>query len=90
MLYKFSSGLEVLSPLCPQLFLEMDGLENFAKSWLLQGQQDWQFILHLRKRGISVTYTQKDRRNVLRLGAGIQLVSTVCSSMHGKVQSFIS
>lgn len=28
--------------------------------------------------------------NVLGLGAGIQLVSTVCSSMQGKVQSFIS
>ncbi|XP_042758263.1 protein root UVB sensitive 2, chloroplastic-like [Lactuca sativa] len=31
MLYDFGSGLEVLSPLCPPLFLEMAGLGNFAK-----------------------------------------------------------
>lgn len=31
MLYDIGTGLEVLSPLCPQLFLEMAGLGNFAK-----------------------------------------------------------
>ena len=30
-LYDAGTGLEVLSPLCPQLFLEMAGLGNFAK-----------------------------------------------------------
>lgn len=30
-LYDLGTGLEVLSPLCPQLFLEMAGLGNFAK-----------------------------------------------------------
>jgi len=30
-LYDIGTGLEVLSPLCPQLFLEMAGLGNFAK-----------------------------------------------------------
>ena len=31
MLYDLGTGLEVLSPLCPHLFLEMAGLGNFAK-----------------------------------------------------------
>lgn len=30
-LYDFGTGLEIISPLCPQLFLEMAGLGNFAK-----------------------------------------------------------
>lgn len=30
-LYDLGTGLEVLSPLCPSLFLEMAGLGNFAK-----------------------------------------------------------
>lgn len=30
-LYDFGTGLEVISPLCPHLFLEMAGLGNFAK-----------------------------------------------------------
>lgn len=31
MLYDLGTGLEVLSPLCPHLFLEVAGLGNFAK-----------------------------------------------------------
>lgn len=34
MLYDVGTGLEVLSPLCPQLFLEMAGLGNFAKVFI--------------------------------------------------------
>lgn len=34
-LYDLGTGLEVLSPLCPHLFLEMAGLGNFAKVDLL-------------------------------------------------------
>lgn len=30
-LYDLGTGLDVLSPLCPQLFLELAGLGNFAK-----------------------------------------------------------
>lgn len=30
-LYDLGTGLEVLSPLCPHLFLELAGLGNFAK-----------------------------------------------------------
>lgn len=30
-LYDLGTGLEVLSPLCPHLFLEVAGLGNFAK-----------------------------------------------------------
>lgn len=33
-LYDLGSGLEVLSPLCPHLFLEVAGLGNFAKVYL--------------------------------------------------------
>nr|GLL29624.1 Protein root UVB sensitive 2 chloroplastic [Ipomoea trifida] len=32
-LYDLGTGLEVLSPLCPHLFLEMAGLGNFAKEF---------------------------------------------------------
>ena len=31
MLYDLGTGLEVLSPLCPQFFLEMAGIGNLAK-----------------------------------------------------------
>lgn len=34
-LYDFGTGMEVLSPLCPNLFLEMAGLGNFAKVHVL-------------------------------------------------------
>ena len=30
-LYDLGTGLEVMSPLCPHLFLQMAGLGNFAK-----------------------------------------------------------
>lgn len=30
-LYDFGTGLELVSPLCPHLFLELAGLGNFAK-----------------------------------------------------------
>lgn len=30
-LYDLGTGLEVLSPLCPHLFLELAGLGNFSK-----------------------------------------------------------
>jgi hypothetical protein len=33
-LYDIGMGLEVLSPLCPHLFLEMAGLGNFAKVYV--------------------------------------------------------
>lgn len=33
-LYDFGTGLELLSPLCPHLFLELAGLGNFAKVYI--------------------------------------------------------
>nr|KAJ0197598.1 hypothetical protein LSAT_V11C700369300 [Lactuca sativa] len=45
-LYDLGTGLEIISPLCPQLFLETAGLGIFSK---LQEQQDYQIILHLQK-----------------------------------------
>jgi hypothetical protein len=34
-LYDFGTALEFISPLCPQLFLEVAGLGNFAKVHVL-------------------------------------------------------
>lgn len=34
MLYDFGTGLELVSPLCPHLFLELAGLGNFAKVYI--------------------------------------------------------
>jgi hypothetical protein len=36
-LYDLGTALEVVSPLCPQLFLEVAGLGNFAKVAFLTG-----------------------------------------------------
>lgn len=33
-LYDIGTGLELVSPLCPHLFLEMAGLGNFAKVYI--------------------------------------------------------
>ncbi|KAK7823926.1 protein root uvb sensitive 2 [Quercus suber] len=63
-LYDLGTGLEVLSPMCPHLFLEVAGnlSDLFAKG-----------------EAISTLF------NVVGLGAGIFLASTVCSSMQGKL-----
>lgn len=46
-LYDLGTGLEVLSPLCPQLFLEMAGLGNFAKVHSLTSLFWFSLNLHL-------------------------------------------
>ncbi|KAI3526611.1 hypothetical protein L1887_05868 [Cichorium endivia] len=98
-LYDFGTGLEVLSPLCPQLFLEMAGLGNFAKGMAMVAARATRLPIYssfAKEGNLSDLYAKGEAIstvfNVLGLGAGIQLVSTVCSSMQGKmvVGSFLS
>ncbi|KAI3829759.1 hypothetical protein L1987_03887 [Smallanthus sonchifolius] len=98
-LYDFGTGLEVLSPLCPQLFLEMAGLGNFAKGMATVAARATRLPIYssfAKEGNLSDLYAKGEAIstvfNVLGLGAGIQLVSTVCSSMQGKmvVGSFLS
>ncbi|CAI9265545.1 unnamed protein product [Lactuca saligna] len=99
MLYDFGTGLEVLSPLCPQLFLEMAGLGNFSKGMAMVAARATRLAIYssfAKEGNLSDLYAKGEAIstvfNVLGLGAGIQLVSTVCSSMQGKmvVGSFLS
>ncbi|KAG6785799.1 hypothetical protein POTOM_007383 [Populus tomentosa] len=91
-LYDLGTGLEVLSPLCPHLFLEVAGPGNFAKGMAVVAARAKRLPLYssFAKEGnlgdlfakgeaISILF------NVLGLGVGIQLASTVCSSMQSKV-----
>ncbi|KAL4588068.1 hypothetical protein LXL04_000946 [Taraxacum kok-saghyz] len=98
-LYDFGTGLEVLSPLCPQLFLEMAGLGNLAKGMAMVAARATRLPIYssfAKEGNLSDLYAKGEAIstvfNVLGLGAGIQLVSTVCSSMQGKmvVGSFLS
>ncbi|XP_076960991.1 protein root UVB sensitive 2, chloroplastic-like [Bidens hawaiensis] len=98
-LYDFGTGLEVLSPLCPQLFLEMAGLGNFAKGMATVAARATRLPIYssfAKEGNLSDLYAKGEAIstvfNVVGLGVGIQLVSTVCSSMQGKmlVGSFLS
>ncbi|MFS7902548.1 putative Root UVB sensitive family [Helianthus anomalus] len=98
-LYDVGTGLEVLSPLCPQLFLEMAGLGNFAKGMATVAARATRLPIYssfAKEGNLSDLYAKGEAIstvfNVIGLGAGIQLVSTVCSSMQGKivVGSFLS
>uniref|UniRef100_A0A3Q7HCE5 Uncharacterized protein n=1 Tax=Solanum lycopersicum TaxID=4081 RepID=A0A3Q7HCE5_SOLLC len=112
-LYDFGTGLEVMSPLCPHLFLEVAGLGNFAKDaicekFVVSNVNDVIFLWSYQ--GMAVVAARATRLpiyssfakegnlsdlfakgeaistlfNVLGLGAGIHLASTICSSMQGK------
>ncbi|KAL8259034.1 hypothetical protein R6Q59_026987 [Mikania micrantha] len=98
-LYDMGTGLEVLSPLCPQLFLEMAGLGNFAKGMATVAARATRLPIYssfAKEGNLSDLYAKGEAIstvfNMFGLGAGIQLVSTVCSSMQGKiiVGSFLS
>ncbi|KAK1355771.1 protein root UVB sensitive 2, chloroplastic [Heracleum sosnowskyi] len=91
-LYDLGTGLEVLSPLCPQLFLEMAGLGNFAKGMAVVAARATRLPIYssfAKEGNLSDLFAKGEAIstvfNVLGLGAGIQLVSTVCSSMQGKM-----
>ncbi|KAK3026169.1 hypothetical protein RJ639_040556 [Escallonia herrerae] len=91
-LYDLGTGLEVLSPLCPHLFLEMAGLGNFAKGMAVVAARATRLPIYssfAKEGNLSDLFAKGEAIstvfNVLGIGAGIQLVSTVCSSMQGKL-----
>lgn len=91
-LYDLGTGLEVLSPLCPHLFLEMAGLGNFAKGMAIVAARATRLPIYssfAREGNLSDLFAKGEAIstlfNVVGIGAGIQLASTVCSSIQGKM-----
>ncbi|MFS7930555.1 putative Root UVB sensitive family [Helianthus anomalus] len=91
-LYDLGTGLEIFSPLCPPLFLETAGLGNFAKGMAVVAARATRLPIYssfAKEGNLSDLFAKGEAIstvfNVLGLGAGIQLVSTVCSSMQGKL-----
>ncbi|KAI3874418.1 hypothetical protein MKW92_012172 [Papaver armeniacum] len=91
-LYDLGTGLEVLSPLCPHLFLEMAGLGNFAKGMATVAARATRLPIYssfAKEGNLSDLFAKGEAIstlfNVVGLGAGIQLASTVCSTMQGKM-----
>ncbi|GJV12906.1 root UVB sensitive 2, chloroplastic-like protein [Tanacetum coccineum] len=91
-LYDLGTALEIFSPLCPPLFLETAGLGNFAKGMAVVAARATRLPIYssfAKEGNLSDLFAKGEAIstvfNVLGLGAGIQLVSTVCSSMQGKL-----
>ncbi|XP_057965608.1 protein root UVB sensitive 2, chloroplastic [Malania oleifera] len=91
-LYDLGTGLEVLSPLCPHLFLEMAGLGNFAKGMAVVAARATRLPIYssfAKEGNLSDLFAKGEAIstlfNVVGIGAGIQLASTICSSMQGKL-----
>lgn len=91
-LYDLGTGLEVLSPLCPHLFLEMAGLGNFAKGMAVVAARATRLPIYssfAKEGNLSDLFAKGEAIstlfNVFGMGAGIQLASTICSSTQGKM-----
>ncbi|XP_042379499.1 protein root UVB sensitive 2, chloroplastic-like isoform X1 [Zingiber officinale] len=91
-LYDLGTGLEVVSPLCPHLFLETAGLGNFAKGMAVVAARATRLPIYssfAKEGNLSDLFAKGEAIstlfNVLGIGAGIQLSSTVCSSIQGKL-----
>ncbi|XP_058101637.1 protein root UVB sensitive 2, chloroplastic-like isoform X2 [Magnolia sinica] len=91
-LYDLGTGLEVLSPLCPHLFLEMAGLGNFAKGMAVVAARATRLPIYssfAKEGNLSDLFAKGEAistlSNVAGIGVGIQLASTVCSSLQGKL-----
>ncbi|GLU03634.1 hypothetical protein SLE2022_208230 [Rubroshorea leprosula] len=91
-LYDMGTGLEVLSPLCPHLFLEVAGLGNFAKGMAVVAARATRLPIYssfAKEGNLSDLFAKGEAIstlfNVVGLGVGIQLASTICSSMPGKL-----
>ncbi|GLJ11770.1 hypothetical protein SUGI_0176530 [Cryptomeria japonica] len=92
LLYDIGTGLEVLSPLCPQFFLETAGLGNLAKGMAVVAARATRLPIYssfAKEGNLSDLYAKGEAIstlfNVVGLGVGIQLASTACSSMQGKL-----
>ncbi|KAG5055377.1 hypothetical protein JHK85_007887 [Glycine max] len=90
-LYDIGTGLEVLSPLCPHLFLEMAGLGNFAKGMAVVAARATRLPIYssfAKEGNLSDLFAKGEAFstlfNVIGIGVGIQLASTICASMQGK------
>uniref|UniRef100_A0A2N9HMS5 Protein root UVB sensitive 2, chloroplastic n=1 Tax=Fagus sylvatica TaxID=28930 RepID=A0A2N9HMS5_FAGSY len=91
-LFDLGTGLEVLSPLCPHLFLEVAGLGNFAKGIAVVAARATRLPIYssfAKEGNLSDLFAKGEAIstlfNVVGLGAGISLASTICSSMQGKL-----
>ncbi|GMP99408.1 hypothetical protein CsSME_00046883 [Camellia sinensis var. sinensis] len=91
-LYDLGTGLEVLSPLCPHLFLEVAGLGNFAKGMAVVAARATRLPIYssfAKEGNLSDLFAKGEAIstvfNVIGIGAGILLASTICSSIEGKL-----
>lgn len=91
-LYDLGTGLEVLSPLCPHLFLEVAGLGNFAKGMAVVAARATRLPIYssfAKEGNLSDLFAKGEAIstlfNVVGMGVGIQLASTICSTMQGKL-----
>ncbi|EPS59648.1 hypothetical protein M569_15155 [Genlisea aurea] len=91
-LYDVGAGLEVVSPLCPHLFLEVAGLGNFAKGMAVVAARATRLPIYssfAKEGNLSDLFAKGEAIstlfNVLGIGAGIQLASSICSTMQGKL-----
>ncbi|KAL2321045.1 hypothetical protein Fmac_030014 [Flemingia macrophylla] len=91
-LYDIGIGLEVLSPLCPQLFLEVAGLGNLAKGMAVVAARATRLPIYssfAKEGNLSDLFAKGEAFstlcNVVGIGVGIQLASTICASMQGKL-----
>ncbi|KAG8082687.1 hypothetical protein GUJ93_ZPchr0014g46549 [Zizania palustris] len=91
-LYDFGTALEVLSPLCPQLFLEVAGLGNFVKGMAVVAARATRLPIYssfAKEGNLSDLFAKGEAIstlfNVMGIGVGIGLASTVCSTTQGKL-----
>ncbi|CAN6462175.1 unnamed protein product [Victoria cruziana] len=91
-LYDIGTGLEVLSPLFPHLFLEMAGIGNFAKGMAVVAARATRLPIYssfAKENNLSDLFAKGEAIstlfNVVGMGVGIQLASTICASMQGKL-----
>ncbi|KAL2641415.1 hypothetical protein R1flu_009002 [Riccia fluitans] len=91
-MYDVGAGLEVISPLCPQHFLTVAGLANMAKGMALVSARATRLPVYssfAKEGNLSDLYAKGEAistlSNVFGLGVGIQLASTVCATIQGKL-----